>query len=111
MLSLSGCILPDYLRLSYYQNAPATNDRVVFASLEVVAQATELGLRGLGMRVSTNPEGQDLRLVAADAHGNELVAVLSRVRDGQTRVHIEAGSGDQVRILISILSRFQAENG
>ncbi len=113
LVGLVGCVMPEYLRLSYFQLGDAgKSDRIVYASLDTATQATQLALRGVGLKVETTPEGENLRLMAVNSAGEQLIVVFSRVHEvsgERTRVHIEAGSGEQVKLLIRILGRFEGD--
>jgi hypothetical protein len=112
LLVFAGCVVPEYFKLNYFQGGDSGNDRVVAASIDIVAQAAQLGLRGVGMKVEVTPQGQDIRLVAGNSFGDELSVLLSRVVDEKgerTRVRIEAGSKEQTQILFGILARFEPE--
>lgn len=108
LLALAGCVVPDQFRLNYLENGLLNGDREVAASLDVVSESAQSGLRRLGMRVEETAQGKDLRLLATTPGGDQFAVVLARVQTPtgeRTRVRVEGASSQHEKILFQIVTQ------
>jgi hypothetical protein len=114
LLVVAGCAIPESFGLNFFQTTAPGHDRVVAASLESVSESTQAGLRRLGMSVVATPQGEDLRIAARTAAGEQFVVVLTRVKTEQgerTRVRLEGGTGSHEQTVFQILARVDVQQG
>ena len=106
-LVLGGCTLPEQFNLSWFQTTTPGGDRVVAASLESVSQSTQAGLRKLGFQAEVVTEGENIRIVAKTAAGDQLQFVLTRQKTEQgeqTRVRLDHFNNGHDQTLFRLLA-------
>jgi hypothetical protein len=108
----SGCTIPDYFNLNFFQTTDPGKDRMVVGSLETVSASTKDGLEKMGMSVKSDKQGDDVRLTVKAKSGETFSLVLSRVqndRGEQTRVRMESGTADHQQIVFDLLARIELQ--
>jgi hypothetical protein len=91
LLLAAGCAT-DSFNLSFFASSPA-REEVVAAPLDSVSASAQATLRNLGLFVSSNRDGDSVRLKSTTSSGEHFVLVLKRQMADQ-------GGGEQTRVRI-----------
>jgi hypothetical protein len=109
-LVLGGCTLPEQFNLNWFQTTALGGDCMVAASLDSVSLSTQAGLQRLGFRAEAITQGDNVRIVAKTASGDQLEFLLMREKTDQgerTRVRLEKYNNAHDQTLFRLLSEVE----